>query len=158
IGYYRAQGDNVASPNPPSGALLTYYVRDDAPSGAKYVLTVTDASGKQVRQLDAVSKMGVHRTPWDLREAPPQGQQQQRPANPTDPGAEAAEAEAQPPAGGRGGAGGGGGRGGRGGFGGRGFARSGPLVKPGTYTVTLGRSVSGTVTPIGQPITVEVTP
>ena len=56
LGYYRAQGDNAASPNPPLGALLTYYLREDAPSGAKYVLTVTDGSGKQVRQLDAVSK------------------------------------------------------------------------------------------------------
>jgi photosystem II stability/assembly factor-like uncharacterized protein len=161
IGYYRAQGDNVASPNPPMGALLTYYVRDDAPSGAKYVLTVTDASGKQVRQLDAASKAGLHRTPWDLRETPPQGQQAQRP--PVDP--DNPDAEAQPPAGGRGGGGGGrggrgggGGGGGGGGFGGRGFGRSGPLVKPGNYTVTLGRSVSGTVTPIGQPQTVEVTP
>jgi photosystem II stability/assembly factor-like uncharacterized protein len=157
IGYYRAQGDNVASPNPPMGALLTYYVREDAPSGAKYVLTVTDGSGKQVRQLDAVSKAGLHRTPWDLREAPPApaAQQTQRPANPTEPGDP--EAEAQPGAGGRGG-----GRGGRsgagGGGGGRGFGRSGPLVKPGAYTVTLGRSVSGAVTAIGQPQTVDVTP
>jgi hypothetical protein len=128
------------------------------------VLTVADASGKQVRQLDAVSKSGLHRTPWDLREAPPaapQGQTQRTtpPADPDNP-----DAEAQPPAagrggGGRGGRGGaGGGAGGGGGFGGRGFARSGPLVKPGLYTVTLGRSVSGTVTPVGQPQTVEVTP
>jgi photosystem II stability/assembly factor-like uncharacterized protein len=156
IGYYRAQGDNLASPNPPVGALLTYYLRDDAPSGAKYVLTVTDVSGKQVRQLDAVSKAGVHRTPWDLREAapaPPQGQQAQRPTPPTDP--DNPETEAQAPAGGRAG---GRGAGGGGGFGGRGFARSGPLVKPGAYTVTLGRSVNGTVTPIGQPQTVEVVP
>jgi hypothetical protein len=158
IGYYRAQGDNVASPNPPMGALLTYYVREDAPSGAKYVLTVADASGKQVRQLDAVSKAGLHRTPWDLREAAPQGQGQQAQRPPADP--DNPDAEAQPPAGGRGGGGGGGrgGRGGAGGGGGRGFGRSGPLVKPGNYTVTLGRSVSGTVTPIGQPQTVEVTP
>ena len=37
-GYYRAQGDNMASPNPPAGALLTYYLRDDlagAGSGAR---------------------------------------------------------------------------------------------------------------------------
>ena len=70
IGYYRAQGDNAASLNPPIGALLTYYLREDAPSGTKVVLSVTDATGKQVRQLDAVAKAGLHRTPWDLREAP----------------------------------------------------------------------------------------
>jgi photosystem II stability/assembly factor-like uncharacterized protein len=161
IGYYRAQGDNIASPNPPMGSLLTYFLRDDAPSGAKYVLTVTDGAGKLVRQLDAVSKAGLHRTPWDLREAPPapaQGTQAQRPPNPTGPGD--AEAEAQPPAGGRGaGRGGrGGAGGGGGGFGGRGLPRLGPLVKPGVYTVTLGRSVNGTVTAVGQSVTVDVAP
>jgi photosystem II stability/assembly factor-like uncharacterized protein len=146
IGYYRAQGDNISSPNPPAGALLTYYLRDETPSGGKTVLTITDASGKQVRQLDASSKAGLHRTPWDLREpAPPAGAAARRPTPPVEGGD-----ESTPPAAGRGGGGGGGG------FGGRGFARSGPLVKPGRYTVTLGRLVSGTVTPIGQPQIVEV--
>jgi hypothetical protein len=31
-------------------------------------------------------------------------------------------------------------------------------VKPGTYTVTLGRSVNNATTPIGKPQTVEVAP
>jgi photosystem II stability/assembly factor-like uncharacterized protein len=125
-GLYRAQGDNVASPNPPIGPLLTYYLREDQREG-KVVLTITDAAGKQVRQLDADAKAGIHRTPWDLREtAPP------------------------PPAGGRGGPGGGGGGGGRGGL------RQGPLVKPGTYTVALGRLVNGALTPLGKSQTVEV--
>ena len=156
IGYYRAQGDNLASPNPAMGALLTYFLRDD-PGDAKIVLTVTDATGKMVRQLDAATKAGLHRTGWDLRETappPPAGQGQGR--------------------GGRGGAGGGGGRGSatppageeqpaeeqpQAGRGGRGFGRrQGPLVKPGTYTVTLGKLVNGTVTPIARPQTVEVVP
>src|SRR5207248_2852680 len=81
--------------NPPIGALITYYLRDDAPAGAKYILTVTDAAGKQMRQLDASAKSGLHRTPWDLRETPPPPpQQQQRPANPTEPADP--DAEAQP--------------------------------------------------------------
>lgn len=72
-GYYHAQGDNTASPNPPAGALLTYYLREDlaaagGQNGPKMVLTVTDSGGKMVRQLDASNKAGVHRTPWDLRE------------------------------------------------------------------------------------------
>src|SRR3984957_5786448 len=71
IGYYRAQGDNVADPNPPFGALLTYYVRDNVQGDAKMVLTVTDAAGKQVRQIDASGQAGLHRTPWDLRETAP---------------------------------------------------------------------------------------
>jgi len=80
IGYYRAQGDNLASPNPPMGALLTYYLREDLPNaaagaaGPKMVPTIADSTGKQVRQLDASSKAGLHRTPWDLREAAPAGQ------------------------------------------------------------------------------------
>jgi hypothetical protein len=132
IGYYRAQGDNAASTNPPPGVLLTYYLRDEAGGGGKYVLTVSDATGKQVRQIDADQKSGLHRTPWDLRETPPP--------------APAAAA-------------GGGGRGGRGGGGlggGRGFGRSGPLVKPGSYTVTLGRLADGQLTALGSPQTVEV--
>jgi hypothetical protein len=48
-------------------------------------------------------------------------------------------------------AGQGGGRGGRGRVG-----QLGPLVKPGVYTVTLGRLVNSVVTPLGKPQTVEV--
>jgi hypothetical protein len=144
IGYYRAQGDNLASPNPPTGALLTYYLRDDQ-KDAKIVLTIADASGKQVRQLDAPSAVGLHRTPWDLRETPPPVPPQQA-GRRGPPAAENAETET--PAGGRGG---------RGGFGGRG-PRQGPLVKPGAYTVTLGKVVNGTVTPMAKPQTVEVVP
>jgi hypothetical protein len=111
------------------------------------VLTITDSTGKQVRQLDASSKMGLHRTPWDLREQAAAGGAAARPTPPVEGGEEGTPAP--PPAGGRGGRGGGGG-------GGRGFARSGPLVKAGNYQVTLGRMLSGTVTPIGNPQTVVV--
>jgi hypothetical protein len=171
IGYYRAQGDNIASPNPPMGALLTYYLRDDftGTDGAKMVLNIADSTGKMVRQIDASAKSGLHRTPWDLREtAPPapagggRGGRRgggdaaatpQAGAPPTEPPAE----EATTPPAGRGGAGGAGGGGGRGGFGGRG-GRSGPLVRPGTYTVTLGKLAAGTFTAVGKPQTVEVVP
>jgi hypothetical protein len=131
IGYYRAQGDNIASPNPPMGALLTYYLRQDQ-KDAKVVLTVTDASGKQVRQIDASAGAGLHRTPWDLRETPP-------PAPPQQAGRRGPPTEENP----------------EGGRGGRGF-RQGLLVKPGTYIVTLGRLANGAVTPLGKPQTVEV--
>jgi len=153
IGYYRAQGDNLASPNAPMGALLNYYLREDLPNaaagaaGPKMVLTIADSTGKQVRQLDASSKAGLHRTPWDLREAAPAAR----------PPAEGGEREAgtrSPPQDGRGGRGGAGG----GGFGGRVFGRSGPPVKAGAYRVTLGKLVNGMVTPLGQPQTVEVVP
>jgi hypothetical protein len=160
IGYYTAQGDNIGSTNPPAGALLTYYLRDDAPAaadGAKLVLNVADSTGKMVRQIDAATKAGLHRTPWDLREtAPPPPP---RPAVTTPAPNTPPDEENTPPAGrGAGGAAGAGaGRGGRGGFGGRG-GRGGPLVRPGTYTVTLGKLAAGAFTPISKPQTVEVVP
>jgi hypothetical protein len=162
IGYYRAQGDNAASPNPPAGALLTYYRREDlagagGQNGPRIVLTITDSSGKTVRQMDASNKAGIHRTPWDLRETAPQNPPGGRA---TVPGAQArggqrsavdGEQETEPPPqGGRGG--------GRGGFGGRGGVRSGPLVRPGTYQVVLGKLVNGVLTPLGKPQTLEVVP
>jgi hypothetical protein len=121
--------------------LLTYYLRDEAEAGAKIVLTITDSTGRRVRQIDGSSKAGVHRTAWDLREAPAQGQggRGATPAPPTPP-AEGGDETAPPRQGG-----------------GRGsFARSDPLVKPGSYQVTLGRVAGGTITPIGRPQTVEV--
>jgi len=146
LGLYRAQGDNTASPNPPFGALLTYYLREDAPGGSKIVLTIADVAGKEMRQLDASGKAGLHRTSWDLREPPPAPQAGRGRGAAAEPGDE--NADAVPAGGGRGGRGGG-----RGGFG-----RGGPMVKPGPYTVALGRSVNGQVTVLGQPQIVEVVP
>ena len=115
IGYYRAQGDNIGSPNPPFGVLLSYYLRDE--EAGRVVLQVADSRGRVVRQLDVSSKSGLHRTAWDLRESPPENQSARS------------------------------GRGNR-----------GNLVKPGTYTVTLGKLVEGNLAPIGQPRKVEVVP
>ena len=137
LGYYRSQGDNIGSPNPPFGAILSYYLRDDAPTeGADaphMVLQIADTSGRLVRQLDVSSKSGLHRTAWDLRESAVQNV----------PGTTAgvllgASVLA------------GGGRGGRGG--------RGSMVKAGTYTVTLGKLAAGMLAPIGQPQKVEVVP
>jgi hypothetical protein len=157
LGYYRASGDNVAAPNPPFGALLTYYLKDDlagasaGTEGPKMVLTVADSTGKEVRRMDASNLAGLHRTPWDLRENAPPGQGGAgrggrggggRGQAAAPPGGEPPAAEEQPQ---------GRGRGGRGG-------RGGPMVKPGTYTVTFGKLVGTTVTPVGQPQKVEVVP
>jgi len=154
IGYYRAQGDNAASPNPPAGALLTYYLREDlagagGQNGPRIVLTITDSSGKTVRQMDASNKAGIHRTPWDLRETAPQNPPGGRGTAPGPParGAAEGEQETEAPLVGR-----------AGGRGGRGAGRSGPLVRPGTYQVVLGKLVNGAVTPLGKPQTVEVVP
>lgn len=63
---------NVAVPNPPVGAILTYHVKTRVPDDeAPLQLRVLDNKGKQVRLLPALGSRGLHRTVWDLRgEAP----------------------------------------------------------------------------------------
>ena len=52
--------------NPPEGALITYFLKEDAKD--PIVVTVTDAAGKTVRQLRRTdAKAGVNRIGWDLR-------------------------------------------------------------------------------------------
>jgi photosystem II stability/assembly factor-like uncharacterized protein len=142
--YYTAKGDNIGSANPPFGAILSYYLRQDVPPAAgadapHVVLQVADAGGKVVRQLDVSSKAGLHRASWDLRIGGVPSVELE-----IVPGAEGPEV----PAAGR--AGRGGGRGGRGG--------GAAMAPAGTYTVTLGKLAGGTLTPIGQPQKVEVVP
>lgn len=62
----RVWGD-VAEPNPPFGATLTYHLRDAVPDGAELVLTITDEAGEVVRRLELDGAPGVHRVTWDLR-------------------------------------------------------------------------------------------
>ena len=69
--YVRAAG-NAITPNPPFGAVFTYYLREDLTgkagrADAKIVLTVTDAGGKTVRQTNGPTTAGLHRVSWDLR-------------------------------------------------------------------------------------------
>ena len=85
-----------STPNPPYGAMIDYYLRT-APSG-NVRITITDKSGKTVRELAGTKEAGVNRVVWDLRLSP---------AGQTGAGLGGA-------GGGRGGGGGGGGRGGGG--------------------------------------------
>lgn len=68
--YYRA-------PNPPRGAILTYYLDKEAlqaPEGEsppKVGLEIVDAAGAVIRKLETSSTPGVHRAVWDLRHEPP---------------------------------------------------------------------------------------
>jgi len=89
------------APNPPFGAVFTYYLKEDARSLAKarrvaekdaetpaiptwealkaealdedpvVVLTVTDEAGNPVRRVTASAKAGLQRVAWDLRFPPP---------------------------------------------------------------------------------------
>jgi hypothetical protein len=93
--------------NPQPGTAISYYLKG-APAG-DVKITITDITGRVVREITGPKAAGLNRVQWNLRGNPLAGA-----------------------AGGRG-AGGGqaGGGGGRGGFGG------GPAVEPGTYLLKL---------------------
>jgi photosystem II stability/assembly factor-like uncharacterized protein len=62
----------MVAPNPPEGALITYYLKSAPGKDEQVVATITDASGSVVRELKTLPKEpGVNRTAWDLRHEPP---------------------------------------------------------------------------------------
>ena len=100
--------------NPPPGTAISYYLKSAPSTDVK--ITISDYSGKVIRNITGTKDVGLNRVQWNMRADPPP-----RPAN--------------LPAG----FGGGGGGGGGGGFGG--LFTQGALVEPGTYSVKL--SVGG---------------
>ncbi len=98
--------------NPAPGTAISYYLKA-VPSG-DVTITISDYTGRVVRNITGTKEVGLNRVQWNMRGNPPQ-----RPAN-------------LPQFGG----GGGGGGGGLGAF----FAQ-GPLLEPGTYNLKL--SVGG---------------
>jgi len=139
LGQQQAVESNWRAPNPPYGAVITYHVASAQPAETKLVLTITDANGRIIRQLDGrdaantiPQEPGLHRVAWDLR------------------------ADAPPPA--AGGAGAAGGRGGQGGGfgGGRGGVPQGPVVDPGPYRVTLSKKTGDAVKAVGPAQTFAV--
>ena len=134
------------APNPPNGAMIDYYLKMKPEGNVR--ITITDASGKVVRELAGAREAGVNRVVWDLRMgAPgqalgggrggggrggggggagrPAGQQAGQQSPTAEPGAAAGEPPQQP------------GGGGGGGFGG---GARGPRVAPGDYTVKVSAS------------------
>lgn len=57
--------------NPPRGAFIAYYLKTALPAGAK--ISIVDAQGKLVRELQGTADAGLNRVVWDLRVAPPEG-------------------------------------------------------------------------------------
>ena len=99
-GSYRMMGDGgFHGPNPPPGALLTYYLAAKPPKEKPLKLHVFDAKGVKVGDVrNPAAEAGVNRTAWNLRyEAP-------RPRREQAPGAAAAETEGGGPGGGNAGA------------------------------------------------------
>ena len=133
---------NWTAPNPPFGAVFTYAVGKDLPADAKLVLTITDDTGRQVRQMELDKTAGLRRVAWNLR-------------------GEAQTPSAAQQAGGRGAAGPGGAGGGAGqaagGFAGFGRGQA-PPVAAGRYRATLATATGDKVTALGAPRTFLVTP
>jgi len=65
----KAAAGSFTAPNPPFGALLTYYLRDPQPARSKIVLQVTNAADALVQRIDGPTTPGLHRVSWDLRSA-----------------------------------------------------------------------------------------
>jgi hypothetical protein len=57
--------------NPPEGALLTYFLKDKPAEKEKVKITVKNAAGELVRELDGPKETGLNRTSWDLRHEAP---------------------------------------------------------------------------------------
>jgi photosystem II stability/assembly factor-like uncharacterized protein len=91
--------------NPAPGTAISYYLKS-VPSG-DVTITISDYSGKVVRNITGTKEVGLNRVQWNMRGNPPQ-----RPANLPQ-----------------------GGGGGGGGFGA--FFNQGPLLEPGTYNLKL---------------------
>jgi len=65
--YWFGAGEFFA-PNPPAGAVITYYL----PAGAADVrIAIADSTGKTLRTLRGPAQPGINRTCWDLRRAGP---------------------------------------------------------------------------------------
>ncbi|MBS1808271.1 MAG: hypothetical protein JST84_08780 [Acidobacteria bacterium] len=131
--------------NAPQGTAISYQLKS-APSG-DVKITISDITGKVVRNLTGTKEVGINRVQWNLRGDPPQRpagfgggfggggnaptapQTAATPASGSQPAGQPAAAGAAQPgqAGGRGGGGGGGGRG----------LNFGPALEPGAYLVKL---------------------
>ncbi|HEU0186079.1 MAG TPA: hypothetical protein VFS27_12240, partial [Blastocatellia bacterium] len=128
---YASRDKQFRGENPPQGTAISYYLKS-APSG-DVKITISDITGKVVRNLTATKEAGLNRVIWNLRADPPRlaGRPGPPGANPEVPApAGQGQPQAAPPQE-EGEGGGGGGRGGR--FG----AQGGPPLDPGTYLVKL---------------------
>ena len=144
----QAAWGNVATPNPPYGAVFTYSVgRTDG--GTKLVLNITDEGGKQIRRLPVSSGVGVGRVTWDLRGEPP-AQRQTTDSAAAGRGGRGSGADApggdeqDPPPSGFGG--------------GRGGPQQGPPVSAGRYRAAIGKLDGDKFTPIGATQSFQVVP
>ncbi|HUI55384.1 MAG TPA: hypothetical protein VLY04_10455 [Bryobacteraceae bacterium] len=55
------------APNPPNGAVLTYYL---SKSASAVQISIADSTGKTIRTLRGPSQYGINRACWDLHQSP----------------------------------------------------------------------------------------
>lgn len=65
-------------PNPPMGAMITYYLREKPGARDKVTLAVKDSSGQTVTELRATKNKGLNRVLWSLRQAGQAGEDEGR--------------------------------------------------------------------------------
>jgi hypothetical protein len=59
-------GDKVfLASNPPAGAIINYYLKEEAEEGVKIIIAQPD--GRKVREIAGPGKKGINRIVWDLR-------------------------------------------------------------------------------------------
>ena len=60
------------APNPPYGALISYYLKDKMAETAELRIEIRDQTGKVIRELKQLPReKGINRVTWDLRHEPP---------------------------------------------------------------------------------------
>ena len=65
---YGTGDKQFAGPNPPTGALITYYLKDKLDEKATLKLQIFDRDGKLVQDIERPSReKGLNRTAWNLR-------------------------------------------------------------------------------------------
>jgi photosystem II stability/assembly factor-like uncharacterized protein len=65
---YGTGDKQFAGPNPPYGAILTYYLKEKPDDKSAPIIQVLDSSGKVIREIKNISKdQGLNRANWDLR-------------------------------------------------------------------------------------------
>jgi len=89
-GNYQLQGDShVITPNEPDDFVIRYYLKEKA--GDKVKVTITDLSGKVLREIDGKGEAGFNTVLWDMRpksegEAPPEEDEYAARSGLVDPG------------------------------------------------------------------------
>jgi len=65
-GNYQLQGDShIITPNEPDDFVIRYYLREKAKDKVK--VTITDLSGKVIREIEGKGKAGFNTAMWDMR-------------------------------------------------------------------------------------------